>query len=219
MVVMPSPPNAETIGPFEPKPLRLPAAVWVIWTVALLAVNGAYVGGMLWLKSHHASPVWIWPVTLLFMGVLIPLCLEPGRRMKRLDPHCAAASPAAARFVRRHLIAMTLYVFCWLAVLFAFRAWQPTGPAAYLLAMAPAVPLVADLAAMGLFLREETDEFQRQVSIEAVLWATGATLAIATIWGFLETFHLAPHALGWMAFPLWSVCLGPATILVRRRYA
>jgi hypothetical protein len=56
------------------------------------------------------------------------------------------------------------------------------------------------------------------VAIEAVLWATACTLAIATVWGFLETFNLAPHAMGWIAFPLWAAFLGPATVLVRRRY-
>ncbi len=72
--------------------------------------------------------------------------------------------------------------------------------------------------AMGLYLREETDEFQRAMQIESSLWATGIVMVICAIWGFLEMFHLAPHVEAWVVVPVWSMALGFANIFTRRRY-
>ena len=78
--------------------------------------------------------------------------------------------------------------------------------------------LVLTIVIMGLYLREETDELERAIVGEAALWATGGLLAIATTWGFLEQYGLVMHIEAWAAFPLWAFCLGPANIIVRRRY-
>jgi hypothetical protein len=71
---------------------------------------------------------------------------------------------------------------------------------------------------MGLYLREETDEFERAIQAEAALWASGGMLALATIWGFLELFELVPHIQTWWAFPIWAFLLGPGQVIARRRY-
>jgi len=86
------------------------------------------------------------------------------------------------------------------------------------LSIQPVSALVAAIVIMGLYLREETDEFERAVQVESALWATGGMLAIATVWGFLETFRLAPYVPTWAVFPLWALLLGPAQIIARWRY-
>ena len=52
----------------------------------------------------------------------------------------------------------------------------------------------------------------------ALCWHLGGLMAIASVWGFLEMFDLAPHVPAWSAFPLWAALIGPAQAFVRRRY-
>ena len=99
-----------------------------------------------------------------------------------------------------------------------WESLKPTGPLAWLLAVLPAVPLTAAIVVVGLYLREETDEFQRAVFAESALWATGGLLALANVWGFLEMFRIVPHIPAWIAFPLWAVLFAPSQMIVRRRY-
>ena len=111
-----------------------------------------------------------------------------------------------------------LYVAVLMGVLYAFIGLRVTGPFAYALAAAPAAPLIGAIAVIGLYLREEQDEFQRAIMVEAALWATGGMLAITTVWGFLETFGSSSTCRP--GSPSWSgaVLFGPGQIIARLRY-
>jgi hypothetical protein len=127
-------------------------------------------------------------------------------------------TPALTRRNRRVMRAAAIY-----AVLLIVAAWvhvlHPVqGPLAYALAVLPAIPVVAMVAAIGLYFREETDEFERAVRTENALWATGATLAIATVWGFAEMLAGAPRVDSYIWFPVWALCGQTAEFFVRRRY-
>ena len=108
---------------------------------------------------------------------------------------------------------MLLIAVAWVHVLHPVQ-----GPLAYVLALLPAIPVVAMVAAIGLYFREETDEFERAVRTENAMWATGATLAIATVWGFAEMLAGAPHVDSYIWFPVWAICGGIAEFFVRRKY-
>jgi hypothetical protein len=169
-----------------------------------------------YVNSVHAGAMAETAVIILYGAVIIGIATwlaKVGQRTMKMTP-----SAAAKRYQRRFLIAMALYV---LALTGSIEAWQtlrPAGVLAYALAVLPALPLMGAIAVMGFYLKEETDEFERAVQAEAALWATGGLLAIASVWGFLEMFSLAPHVETWAAFPVWAVFLGPAQVLARRRY-
>jgi len=74
------------------------------------------------------------------------------------------------------------------------------------------------VVAMGLYLREETDEFQRTVHVEGALWATGGILALTTMWGFAEMLAGAPRLPAWLLFPIWAVMLSFGVVASRRRF-
>ena len=61
------------------------------------------------------------------------------------------------------------------------------------------------IRAMALLLREETDEYLRMRLVEQSLVATGILLTVATLYGFLNAFDLAPRIDAWAAVPLWAV--------------
>jgi hypothetical protein len=80
----------------------------------------------------------------------------------------------------------------------------------------PALPIFFFIWAMGAYLVEESDEYLRQRQIIAALCATGFLLAVATGYGFLETFKLVPHIESWAAVPVWAVGLAFGNVISRR---
>lgn len=127
-------------------------------------------------------------------------------------------SPAAKRYIRRFIPTMTVYVVAVAGVSWAFDALAPTGPLAWALAVLPALPLLVVIAIMGLYIREEGDEFVRDILIEAMLWGMGLTLAVMTVWGFLEVYADAPKLPTFLAFPIFCAGMGLAQPLVKRRF-
>lgn len=127
-------------------------------------------------------------------------------------------SSAMRRYMLRFIPAMLAYVVVLTGSILTFEHLRPTGPLLWVVAVAPALPIIAVIAIMGLYLMEETDEFQRGMSAQALLWGMGITLAAATVWGFLENFGLVAHMPTYLAFPVFCGAFGLAQPLVRWRY-
>jgi hypothetical protein len=125
---------------------------------------------------------------------------------------------AGRRYLGRFFPAMTGYVVVLLVSLWFIKTHHPAGPLLWLLGVAPAVPVIAVIAAMGLYLMEETDEFLRTVLVQSMLWSVGITLAFCTAWGFLENVGAVPHVPLYLIFPIFCGAFGLAQPFVRRRY-
>lgn len=98
-------------------------------------------------------------------------------------------TPASRRYLLRLGLAMGLYLIVLAVSVRAFRsAAPPVGTLKYALAVAPALPILGAIWAMGRFIVELPDEYQRLKLAVACLWATGLTLALCTVWGFLQNF-------------------------------
>ena len=127
-------------------------------------------------------------------------------------------NPAVRRYLLRFAATMGVYMVCLVLAVWVFVHARPHGPLAWVLAILPGLPIVAMLGTFALYLKEEQDDFQRSVMTEAMLWATGGTLSVTTIWGFLENFVQAPHLQLILIFPLYCFFWGLVTPLVQRRY-
>lgn len=127
-------------------------------------------------------------------------------------------SPAGRRYLKRFIPAMIAYVVLIFGASLAFRDPGLTGPLAWAIAVAPALPIVAVIAIMGLYVKEETDEFQRRVLIESMLWGFGVTLTVTTVSGFLEMYVHTPGLQSFWAFPIFCLAMGVSQLFVRRRY-
>lgn len=78
-------------------------------------------------------------------------------------------------------------------------------PTAWLLALAVAVPIAAQLRASLLWI-QAADEYQRAQAIRSVVIACGLLLMLCSIWGFGESYAAAPHVPAWLVVPLfWLV--------------
>jgi len=127
-------------------------------------------------------------------------------------------SPAGRRYLKRFIPAMVAYLVLIFGASYAFRDPGLTGPLAWAIAVAPALPIVAVIAIMGLYIKEETDEFQRRILIESMLWGFGVTLTVTTVSGFLEMYVHTPGLQSFWAFPIFCLAMGVSQLFVRRRY-
>jgi len=129
--------------------------------------------------------------------------LPPGNRYTNAYAICSAGSGVAIG-----------------AAVVVFQLLRPHGALLIALAATPAASLVGAMISLGLAMRADPDEFQRAVSAEAMLWATGVTLGVLTVLGFLGVRGAlaTPPMLLALVFPAWLVIYAVARWLVGARY-
>ena len=115
---------------------------------------------------------------------------------------------AQKRYNVRVLALSAAYAVLLVGAVWVFRTQAPTGVPAYALALLPALPLLGVFVAMGRYLAEEQDEYLRALEARKALIATGFMLAVCTVWGFLQSFELAPRVDLYWAAVLWFGGLG-----------
>lgn len=124
-------------------------------------------------------------------------------------------SAAWKRYNARLIWLSLLYCAFLLPAVYGFKHELVEGWAAYPVAILPALPIIGIFAAMGRYLVEEQDEYLRMLMVRQILWASGFTLSLATIWGFLDNFGLVGHADGYWLIALWFLGLGLGAIANR----
>jgi hypothetical protein len=131
---------------------------------------------------------------------------------------CLPATKAGRRYIYRLAPTMLVYLIFLFIAQWTFRHLHPGGPAVYLLAILPALPLIGSLAIVGLYIAEESDEFERSVLVQSMLWGLGGALSVGTIWGSLEDFAHAPHLSTFYVFLFFWIFMGISQPLIRQRY-
>lgn len=87
-------------------------------------------------------------------------------------------------------------------------------PGAIVFALVVTAPIIGQIWSLISWMRE-SDEFMRALTAKRFIIATGITLALASVWGFMEFYAAAPHISAAMVFPLFCVAFGLVTPLVR----
>ena len=121
---------------------------------------------------------------------------------------------AGRRYAIRTMTFMGGYVAVMAATIGgAFDRIQNT-PAAWGLALAVAAPIAGQIWATLSFMRD-SDEYVRAVTAKQFIIAAGVAMALFSAWGFGESFAGAPHAEGWLIYPLFWAIFGCVAPLVR----
>ena len=125
-------------------------------------------------------------------------------------------------YMRRYTARIIGFGLLYAAVLVAAltvmkQPWAPEGAGAWLLAALPALPVLGMIWAIFRLIVETDDEYQRFLFVKQVLIATGITLALATVWGFLENFDLVSSLPGYHVTVLWFAMFGVGGCLARWR--
>jgi len=117
-------------------------------------------------------------------------------------------SPAGWRYNKRVIVLSLIYSAFLIGAVYGFKHHLVGGVLAWIVAILPALPIIGIFAAIGLYLVEEQDEYVRMLMVRQTLWASGFSLSIATVWGFLESFELVSHIEVYWVSVLWFGGLG-----------
>ena len=106
-----------------------------------------------------------------------------------------------------------LYGAFLLPAVYGFKHHLIAGALAWVVAVLPALPIIAIFASMGRYLVEEQDEYVRMLMVRQMLWAMGFTISCATVWGFLDNFGLVGHVDGYWIVMVWYIGLAIGSII------
>jgi hypothetical protein len=136
----------------------------------------------------------------------------------KIEIACMPRNKVIRRYNRRILVTMTFYVLFLLGASYFLRHYHPGRTITILLSILPSLPILGVIVTVGLYLKEETDEFVRNVFLQGMLWTMGLLLAFCSVWGFLEMFADFPHIPTFYTFPAFWFLFGVCYPLVRRQY-
>lgn len=158
-----------------------------------------------------------WSVLLvvLALGLLVPMMRSARRRAE----DTGSMSPALRTYNNRVLAAGGVYMVSFWIAASVYDSARPGEAVVSVLALVPAIPALAMIWAMARYIKDETDEYLRHQAIMAGLFGLALVLALATVWGFLETFGLVPHVWSWWVFPVWAIGMGASQCWMKVRGA
>ena len=122
-------------------------------------------------------------------------------------------SVAWKRYNFRLIWLSLLYAAFLLPAVYGFKHQLVPHSAAYLVAILPALPIIGIFGALGRYLVEEQDEYRRMLMVRQILWASGFTLSVATVWGFLDNFGLVGRVDGYWIIVVWYFGLALGSIV------
>ncbi len=82
------------------------------------------------------------------------------------------------------------------------------------LGLVVAAPVAGQIWAT-LALMSKSDEFMRALMAKRFIVASGLAIAIASAWGFMESYGDAPHVPAWMIYPLFWALFGIVSPFIR----
>ena len=122
------------------------------------------------------------------------------------------STAAHRRYVIRTWAFMLPYMLICLSMMVSDAFDDVIGkPAGWVLAAVVSAPVIGQLWAT-LSLMRESDEFVRAVTAKQFIISAGLAMAVATFWGFAETFAGAPHLPAWLVYAaFWAIfgCVAP----------
>jgi len=118
---------------------------------------------------------------------------------------------------RKYLIRASLFMGAYVAINLAaitgaFDDMKPRGAWGFSLAVAS--PVIGHIWSYLVWMRD-SDEFVRTLTAKRFIVATGITLAITSIWGFMELYAKAPHVSAAMVYPLLWASFGFVSPFIR----
>lgn len=123
-------------------------------------------------------------------------------------------TPAGRRYFVRTMAFMIPYALVNVAAIFGAFDEIIGKPAAWVLAFAVAAPMVGQIRAT-LSLIRDSDEFVRALTAKQFIVSAGLAMAVASLWGFGESYAGAYHLPAWLIYPLFWFFWGVSAPFIR----
>lgn len=110
---------------------------------------------------------------------------------------------AKRRYIRGTFGIMLSYVGLVFTSTRSVHHWHPQGWHLWLAAALPTIPIVCLAFVLARYLRDEKDEYQRDLTVQSLLWGTAVALAISVFDSFLSSYGSGvelPRFLVFMSF-------------------
>lgn len=101
---------------------------------------------------------------------------------------CRTKSKAEKNYQKRLWRAMLAYAVVVILTTWLVRRGYVNGWALYVWALLPCLPVLRLIHVLGLYIQEETDEFQRLLVVRSILFGGGAMLVVSAFSDFLRSF-------------------------------
>lgn len=95
---------------------------------------------------------------------------------------------AKKRLIQRGGIALAAYEVVFLGTICWVDKGHLTGTSLLWVAVLPTITVAAFILVLGRYLREEADEFHRELVVRCLLWGTAAVMLVMCFHGFLQLF-------------------------------
>ena len=83
---------------------------------------------------------------------------------------------------------MAAYFVIFIGSFYANARLHATGVALWVLAILPVIPIIAVIVLFGRYLRDERDEFKRDVVVRCLLWGTAGCVAVDMLSNYLRIY-------------------------------
>lgn len=120
---------------------------------------------------------------------------------------CSDRTKAARRYVQRMGAVALIYLATVWVITSYVHQHHPTGAKLFVLAAVPAFDVVVMIAVVGVYLRDEADEFKRHQLIVSILWAIGFTLALMAFVDFLRSYNSITAPPPFMEFTVFWITM------------
>lgn len=130
---------------------------------------------------------------------------------------CTNPTKAARRYVQRMRAWALIYLGTVWVITRYIHQHHPTGATLFVLAAFPALEVVGMIAVVGIYLRDEVDEFKRHQLVVAILWAIGFTLALMAYVDFLQSYKAITGPPPFMEFIVFWLSLALVRAILRFR--
>jgi hypothetical protein len=115
------------------------------------------------------------------------------------------ANTAKKNLIRRGALVLVAYEVIWAATFWWVARTKPADSVLLGMAAIPTLTVVVFIGVLAHYLREETDEFHRELVVRCLLWGTAAVMLVMAFHGFLQLF-------GWSG--KWPVAIDFGAFLV-----
>ena len=151
-------------------------------------------------------------------GLMVPLFRSASRRIDHGGSIMCGKGQAQLRYTKRVMICTALYLASFGLMVFFMDQREPSEALRTVLAVPPGLAVIGIFWAVGRLIIEEQDEFVRMLVIRQSLIATGFSLSIASVWGFLEAADVVPHADAYWWAVAWFVGLAIGAVMNRIKF-
>ena len=114
-------------------------------------------------------------------------------------------SEAQRRYLRSSIGVAVSYIGLVMSSRIMVTRWHPQGWHLYLAAALPTIPILCLAFIVGRYLREEKDEYQRDVVIRGMLWGTAVALSVSVFSSFLQAYGWTGQFPGFIEFMLFWI--------------